>query len=108
MRRAVASAPRLGVGTSTRGVDATSMGSCGLAAGVRRTSTDASSSYRVERDFLGEVHVPRWALWGAATARAVDNFAVTGQTVLMPDAVVRALAQIKARRAGDERRRTRC
>jgi aspartate ammonia-lyase len=33
---------------------------------------------RIERDSLGEVEVPRDALWGAQTARALGNFTVTG------------------------------
>jgi len=33
---------------------------------------------RVERDSLGEVHVPADALWGAQTQRAVENFPVSG------------------------------
>ncbi len=35
-------------------------------------------SYRVERDSLGEVHVPANALWGAQTQRAVENFPISG------------------------------
>src|SRR5262245_4728481 len=34
--------------------------------------------YRVERDTLGAVRVPRSALYGAQTARAVENFPVSG------------------------------
>lgn len=34
--------------------------------------------YRLERDTLGEVHVPAEALYGAQTQRAVENFAVSG------------------------------
>jgi aspartate ammonia-lyase len=33
---------------------------------------------RKERDSLGEVEVPEGALWGAQTARALENFTVTG------------------------------
>ncbi|MEW6403989.1 MAG: aspartate ammonia-lyase [Chloroflexota bacterium] len=33
---------------------------------------------RVERDSLGEVHVPAEALYGAQTQRAVDNFHISG------------------------------
>lgn len=35
-------------------------------------------SMRVERDSLGEVHVPADALYGAQTQRAVENFPVSG------------------------------
>jgi fumarate hydratase, class II len=36
------------------------------------------NSYRIERDSLGEVHVPENALYGAQTARAVENFPISG------------------------------
>ena len=34
--------------------------------------------YRVEKDFLGEVRVPKDALWGVQTQRAIDNFPISG------------------------------
>ncbi len=43
---------------------------------------------------MGEVQVPADALWGAQTARAVENFPVSGQPV--PAGVVHALALLKA------------
>src|SRR5512137_1794946 len=33
---------------------------------------------RIERDSLGEVHVPASALYGAQTQRAVENFPISG------------------------------
>ena len=33
---------------------------------------------RIERDSLGEVHVPADALYGAQTQRAVNNFPISG------------------------------
>jgi len=35
-------------------------------------------SYRIERDSLGEVRVPKQALYGAQTQRAVENFQISG------------------------------
>ncbi len=49
--------------------------------------------YRVEHDTMGEVRVPKSALWGAQTQRAVENFPISG--VRMDPAVVRALALVK-------------
>ena len=43
---------------------------------------------------MGEVQVPGWALWGAQTQRAVDNFPVSGTTV--EPALIHALALVKA------------
>lgn len=34
--------------------------------------------HRIEKDFLGEVKVPRDAYWGVQTQRAVENFPVSG------------------------------
>ena len=35
-------------------------------------------SERIEHDSMGEVRVPADALWGAQTARAVENFPISG------------------------------
>ena len=51
-------------------------------------------SERIEHDSMGEVRVPADALWGAQTARAVENFPISGLT--MPPAIVHALALVKA------------
>ncbi|MEM1434619.1 MAG: class II fumarate hydratase [Pseudomonadota bacterium] len=53
-----------------------------------------ASETREERDSLGSVAVPRDALWGAQTQRAIDNFRYTGDP--MPTAFLRAVVQIKA------------
>ena len=47
---------------------------------------------RRERDFLGDKDIPAEAYWGVHTARAVDNFPLTGQTVATMPELVRALA----------------
>ena len=36
------------------------------------------TDYRVERDFLGELKVPKDAYWGAQTQRAIENFPISG------------------------------
>ncbi len=51
------------------------------------------SNFRIEKDSLGEVHVPADAIYGAQTQRAVDNFPISGQR--MPRAFIQALGQIK-------------
>ena len=38
----------------------------------------ADKQYRIEKDSLGEVKVPKKVLWGAQTQRAVNNFPVSG------------------------------
>ena len=50
---------------------------------------------RVERDFLGEKNIPTASYWGVHTARAVDNFPITGQAVAQMPELVRALAFVK-------------
>ncbi|MDQ3383587.1 MAG: lyase family protein, partial [Actinomycetota bacterium] len=49
---------------------------------------------RTERDSMGEVQVPVDALYAAQTARAVENFPISGQPV--PAQIVHALALIKS------------
>ena len=53
----------------------------------------ATQEYRIERDSMGEVKVPKEAYYGAQTQRAVENFPVSGIT--FPPRFVRALALIK-------------
>jgi fumarate hydratase, class II len=50
--------------------------------------------HRVERDTMGEMHVPEHALYGASTARAVDNFPVSHEPV--PASVIHAFGHLKA------------
>ena len=52
-----------------------------------------TSSFRTERDSMGELKVPADALWGAQTQRAVQNFPISGLT--LPRAFIAALALIK-------------
>jgi fumarate hydratase class II len=52
------------------------------------------SSYRIERDSMGEVQVPEDALWRAQTQRAVENFPISGSRLEADH--VQALALVKA------------
>src|SRR6266571_4127020 len=36
------------------------------------------TEYRTEKDFLGELKVPKDAYWGAQTQRAIENFPISG------------------------------
>jgi fumarate hydratase class II len=51
------------------------------------------TQFRIETDSLGEVRVPAGAYYGAQTARAVENFPVSG--LRFPRAFIRALGFIK-------------
>lgn len=51
------------------------------------------SEYRIEEDSLGKLRVPREALFGAQTMRAVNNFKISGQ--VMPSEFIRAICLIK-------------
>ncbi|OYY74917.1 MAG: aspartate ammonia-lyase [Gammaproteobacteria bacterium 28-57-27] len=53
-----------------------------------------TENFRVERDSMGELHVPVGALWGAQTQRAVENFGIGARP--MPRAFIRALGLVKA------------
>src|SRR3954464_13999816 len=51
-------------------------------------------SFRTERDTMGEMQVPADALYGASTARAIENFPVASETI--PAAVIHAFGHLKA------------
>lgn len=53
-----------------------------------------NDEFRTERDALGEFPVPRDALYGIDTARAIANFPISGQR--FPLAIIHALALLKA------------
>ncbi|KAA9133297.1 class II fumarate hydratase [Marinihelvus fidelis] len=57
-------------------------------------SDQNSTATRTERDSMGELQVPEWALWGAQTQRAVQNFPISGLPV--PRGFIRALGLVKA------------
>jgi aspartate ammonia-lyase len=54
-----------------------------------------SVDLRVERDFLGEVELRADAYWGVHTARAVENFSVSGIPVSAHPELVAALGAVK-------------
>ncbi|MDX2481905.1 MAG: class II fumarate hydratase [Desulfuromusa sp.] len=51
------------------------------------------TNYRIEMDSLGEMRIPVDALYGAQTARAIDNFPISG--IPLPQPLLRALGLIK-------------
>ena len=53
----------------------------------------AEPTYRIERDSMGEVKVPKEAYYGAQTQRAVENFPVSG--IGFPPEFIHALATTK-------------
>jgi len=53
----------------------------------------SANEFRVERDSMGEVRVPKQAYYGAQTQRAVENFNISG--IGFPVKFIRALALVK-------------
>ena len=51
-------------------------------------------TYRIEQDSLGKVKVPKSALYGAQTQRAIDNFKISGD--IFPPEFIESLAALKA------------
>ena len=49
--------------------------------------------YRIEKDSLGEIRVPKDKYWGAVTERSRNNFKIGSS--IMPYEVVRAIAAVK-------------
>jgi fumarate hydratase class II len=58
----------------------------------------SANEFRLERDSMGELRVPSWALWGAQTQRAVQNFPISG--LRLPRGFIRALGLVKWAAAG--------
>jgi fumarate hydratase class II len=52
-----------------------------------------SQEFRMEKDYLGEIRVPKDAYWGAETQRAIENFPVSG--IYFPREFIRALGTVK-------------
>ncbi|MCG2594607.1 aspartate ammonia-lyase [Ramlibacter sp. XY19] len=50
---------------------------------------------RIERDFLGERHIPGDAYWGIHTARAVENFPISGTAISAMPELIRGFAFVK-------------
>ena len=53
-----------------------------------------ATSFRIEHDSMGEMKVPRDALYGAQTQRAAENFPISAQRLQRP--FIRAMGLIKA------------
>ncbi len=50
--------------------------------------------YRIEKDTIGEVKVPKEAFWGAQTERSRNNFKI-GRSASMPIEIIHAYAELK-------------
>jgi len=59
------------------------------------TSKGSTVSTRIEHDLLGEMSVPADAYWGVHTARACENFPITGTPISAYPHLVDALASVK-------------
>lgn len=53
------------------------------------------SAMRLEHDLLGELEVPKDAYWGIHTARAVENFPISGVPIGHYRSLIRAIATVK-------------
>ncbi|MBA2964588.1 MULTISPECIES: aspartate ammonia-lyase [Ramlibacter] len=53
------------------------------------------NDHRLEHDFLGEKQIPAAAYWGVHTARAVENFPISGTPVSAMPELVRAFGYVK-------------
>ncbi|NOQ31048.1 MAG: class II fumarate hydratase [Helicobacteraceae bacterium] len=52
-----------------------------------------SSQYRIEKDTMGEIKVPKDLYWGAQTQRSIENFAIGEEK--MPYEITRAFSYLK-------------
>ena len=51
--------------------------------------------YRIEKDTMGEVHVPAQVYWGAQTQRSIENFKIAQDINRMPKEIITAFAYLK-------------
>ena len=51
--------------------------------------------YRIEKDTMGEVKVPKEAYYGAQTQRSIDNFKIAQDINRMPKEIIYAFAYLK-------------
>ena len=51
--------------------------------------------YRIEKDTMGQVHVPANVYWGAQTQRSTENFKIAQDINRMPREIIRAFAYLK-------------
>src|SRR5947209_2724563 len=61
---------------------------------VSRENGGMNDAFRIETDTMGEMRVPSSALYGAQTARALENFPISGRR--FPRSFIRALGLIKS------------
>lgn len=54
-----------------------------------------ASQFRIEKDTMGEVHVPNDKYYGAQTQRSIDNFPIAVDISRMPKEIIRAFAFLK-------------
>ena len=54
-----------------------------------------SSPFRLEHDFLGDKQIPAQAYWGVHTARAVENFPISGTPLSAMPELIRAFGFVK-------------
>jgi hypothetical protein len=55
----------------------------------------ATAKTRIERDLLGELSLPADAYWGVQTARALENFKISGVELRLYPNFIKALAMVK-------------
>lgn len=53
------------------------------------------SEFRTEHDFLGEMEIPNEVYYGIQTARALDNFHITGIPISMEPLLIKAFGYVK-------------
>merc|ERR1719248_516224 len=57
------------------------------------TGISGACSTRIEKDTMGELHVPVDKYWGAQTQRSLQNFRIGGQQIPRP--IIHAMGHLK-------------
>ncbi len=62
---------------------------------AKPTSAQPTGDTRIERDLLGEKAIPSSAYYGVQSARAMENFAISGVKLFLYPDLIRGLAMVK-------------
>lgn len=69
--------------------------SAGPPGGDGESESEIQMTTRIEEDSLGEMELPAGCIWGIQTARAIENFPISGIPLSLFPEFVRALAWVK-------------
>ena len=83
------------VKTMALAISALSLALTGANLQAQAATATAPQAMRIEHDLLGEKQIPATAMYGVQTARAMENFQISGTTLANYPELINAYAQVK-------------